>query len=182
MIALALLAVALSMDAFAVALCQGTAGGGGRAALRTGAAFGLAQGLMPLIGWSLGTAFASRIEAIDHWIALILLSILGLKMIREGLMAHAEERRLLSGWALFTAAIATSIDAAAAGITLPTIGMPLLLSIAVIGATTFVLSYVAVPIGRAAGDWLGKWAEIAGGLTLIGIGARIFIQHQFLGG
>jgi len=181
-IALILLALALSMDAFAVALCQGTAGGGGRAALRTGAAFGLAQGLMPLIGWGLGTAFAPRIEAVDHWIALVLLSILGLKMIREGLLVHEEKRFLLSGWALFTAAIATSIDAAAAGITLPTIGVPILLSLAVIGATTFVLSYLAVPIGRAAGDWVGKWAEIAGGLTLIAIGARIFVQHQFLGG
>ena len=183
MFALFLLAVALSMDAFAVALCQGAAGGDGRAALRAGAAFGLAQGLMPLLGWSLGIAFASRIAAVDHWIALVLLSILGLKMIREGFVGpDAEDRRLLSGWALFTAAIATSIDAAAAGITLPTIGAPILLAVAVIGATTALMSYAAVRIGRAAGDKLGKWAEVAGGLMLIGIGARIFVAHQFLGG
>jgi putative Mn2+ efflux pump MntP len=183
MAALFLLAVALSMDAFAVALCQGAAGAGARAALRAGAAFGLAQGLMPLIGWSLGTAFAASIAAVDHWIALILLSILGLKMIREGVTAeHEDGRPLLSGWALLTAAVATSIDAAAAGITLPTIGAPILTAVAVIGATTAVMSFAAVLIGRAVGHRLGKWAEIAGGLMLIAIGARIFVQHQFLGG
>ncbi|TMJ18759.1 MAG: manganese efflux pump [Alphaproteobacteria bacterium] len=183
MAALFLLALALSMDAFAVALCQGAAGGGTRAALRAGAAFGLAQGLMPLVGWSLGIAFAASIAAVDHWIALILLSILGLKMIHEGATAeHENGRPLLSGWALFAAAIATSIDAAAAGITLPTIGAPILAAVAAIGATTAIMSFAAVLIGRAAGDRLGKWAEIAGGLMLIGIGARIFVQHQFPGG
>ena len=171
------------MDAFAVALCQGAAGGDGRVALRATAAFGLAQGLMPLLGWTLGVAFAGWIAAIDHWIALILLSILGLKMIREGFAGRdSGDRTLLSGRALLAAALATSIDAAAAGITLPTIGAPILQAIAVIGLVTAAMSYAAVRIGRAAGDRLGKWAEIAGGLMLIAIGARIFVVHQFMGG
>lgn len=182
MIALALLALALSMDAFAAALAQGAAGAGRGAALRIGAAFGLAQGLMPLLGWALGLAFARVLQTVDHWVALILLSALGLKMLREALAGADGPPARLTGWALFTVAIATSIDAAAAGLTLPTLGVPILLAIAAIGATTAILSWGGVLAGRAAGQWLGRNAEVAGGLILIGIGVKIFIAHQFLGG
>jgi putative Mn2+ efflux pump MntP len=182
MIALALLALALSMDAFAAALSQGATGVGRGAALRIGAAFGFAQGAMPLLGWGLGLAFANILRAVDHWLALIILSALGLKMLREAFAEGGEAPKQLAGWALFTCAIATSIDAAAAGLTLPTLGVPILLAVATIGATTAVLSWGGVVIGRAAGQWLGRYAEVAGGLILIGIGAKIFVEHQFLGG
>lgn len=181
MIALALLALALSMDAFAAALSQGAAGAGRGAALRIGAAFGFAQGVMPLLGWGLGLAFARVLQAVDHWVALILLSALGLKMLREAFADGDGPPKQLAGWTLFTCAVATSIDAAAAGLTLPTLGIPILLAVAVIGATTAVLSYGGVLAGRAASQWLGRYAEIAGGLILIGIGIKIFIDHQFLG-
>ncbi len=183
MLALFLLALALAMDAFAAALSQGAAGAGRGAALKIGAAFGFAQGAMPLLGWGLGLAFARVLQAVDHWVALILLSALGLKMLREAFAAGGgEPPRRFSGWGLFTAAIATSIDAAAAGLTLPTLGLPILLSVATIGATTAILSWGGVLAGRAAGQWLGRYAEVAGGLILIGIGVKIFVQHQFLGG
>src|SRR4051812_21908919 len=126
MFALFLLALALSMDAFAAALSQGAAGAGRGAALRIGAAFGFAQGVMPLLGWGLGLAFARVLQAVDHWIALILLSALGLKMLREAFTGGDGAPKQFAGWALFTAAIATSIDAAAAGLTLPTLGIPIL--------------------------------------------------------
>jgi putative Mn2+ efflux pump MntP len=182
MLALALLALALSMDAFAAALSQGAAGAGRGAALRIGAAFGFAQGAMPLLGWGLGLAFAQVLRAVDHWIALVLLSALGVKMLREAFSEAEGTPKLFAGWALFTCAVATSIDAAAAGLTLPTIGIPILLSVATIGATTALLSYGGVLAGRAAGQWLGRYAGAAGGLILIGIGVNIFIDHQFLGG
>jgi manganese efflux pump family protein len=182
MTALALLALALSMDAFAAALSQGAAGAGRGAALRIGAAFGFAQGVMPLLGWGLGLAFARVLQAVDHWIALILLSALGLKMLREAFAEGGETPRQLAGWAFFACAVATSIDAAAAGLTLPTLGVPILLAIVTIGGTTAILSCGGVLAGRAAGQWLGRYAEVAGGLILIGIGMKIFIEHQFMGG
>ena len=182
MFALFLLALALSMDAFAAALSQGAAGAGRGAALRIGAAFGFAQGAMPLLGWGLGLAFARALQAVDHWIALVLLSALGLKMLREAFAGADAAPKQLAGWALFTCAIATSIDAAAAGLTLPTLGIPILVAVAAMGATTAILSYGGVLAGRAAGQRLGRYAEVAGGLILIGIGLKIFIDHQFLGG
>ena len=182
MLALFLLAFALAMDAFAAALAQGAAGAGHGAALRIGTAFGFAQGVMPLLGWGLGLAFAQVLQAVDHWVALILLSALGLKMLREAIAGGGEAPTRLGGWPLFTCAIATSIDAAAAGLTLPALGVPILPAVAVIGATTFVLAWGGVLAGRAAGQWLGRYAEVGGGLILIGIGVKIFVQHQFLGG
>ena len=182
MVALFPLALALSMDAYAAALAQGAAGAGRGAAFRIGAAFGFAQGAMPLLGWGLGLAFARALQAVDHWVALILLTALGGKMLREALAGGDRPPARLAGRALFTCAITTSIDAAAAGLTLPTLGVPILPAVAVIGATTFVLSWAGVLAGRAAGRRLGRYAEVAGGLILIGIGVRIFIEHQFQGG
>ncbi len=182
-VSLLLLAVGLAMDAVAAAIAQGASGrvrGGG--ALRIAGAFGFAQGVMPAIGWGLGVAFASAIRSVDHWIALVLLSALGLKMLKEAFEREGEPAPPLSGWALFVAAVATSIDAAAAGITLPMLGAPLLLSCLTIGATTALLSFGGVYLGAAAGNRLGKAADVLGGLILIGLGIKIFIEHQFLGG
>lgn len=179
------LALALAADAFAVALCQGaSARPGWRGAARIGAAFGAAQALMPLIGWGLGIAFATIIRDIDHWIAFGLLGLLGLKTLKEGLTADEQEggpTPSLSHWALFGAAMATSIDAAAAGMTLPAFDVPVLLACAMIGGVTLLSSAAGVFIGAASGARLGKKAEVLGGLVLILIGTKILIEHLYFG-
>jgi putative Mn2+ efflux pump MntP len=184
MFGLLLLALALAMDAFAASLCQGAVQRrAGMLALKIGLAFGIAQGVMPLLGYGLSLAFTAWIAALDHWIALILLGLLGLRMIREGLgRAEGECAPPISGWQLLAAAIATSIDAAAAGVTLPLLGLPIPLACATIGAITFLISAGGVWLGSIAGTRLGKPAELLGGAVLIGLGVKIFVQHQFLGG
>jgi len=184
MFALSILSVGLAMDAFAAALSQGAScRPQTRDAVRIASAFGLAQALMPLIGWSLGLLFVAVFRHIDHWIALALLLFIGGAMLREGLARSDEESGAarLTGMALFGAAIATSIDAAAAGITLPTLGQPLLIACGVIGATTALLSFVGVRLGSLAGSRAGKRAEVFGGVLLIALGIRIFVEHQFFG-
>lgn len=185
MIPLFLLALALASDAFAVALCQGAVAGPRpwRQALSVGAAFGIAQAVAPLIGWGLGIAFAGLIESVDHWIAFALLTLVGGKMLVEGAQDDppGEETKRASGKALFVLAVATSIDAAAAGFTLPTIGVGIGLSVAVIGGVTFVLSAAGVWIGRMGSQALGAKAEILGGLVLIGLGVKVLVDHQAFG-
>jgi len=173
------LAVGLAMDALAVAVAQGAAGHNSMFhATRTGMAFGVAQGIMPFLGWALGIAFVSEISAYNHWIALILLSGLGLKMLWEALSRNESDAALsLSGWALGTAAIATSIDAFAAGITLPALGLPVLLTCIIIGTVTALLSSLGVMIGGMASTRIGKYAEVTGGVILIGLGIKIFVEH-----
>jgi putative Mn2+ efflux pump MntP len=180
-----LLALALAADAFAVALCQGAAAGqkAWRQALTIGAAFGAAQAIAPLIGWALGSLFAGMIEAFDHWVAFTLLALVGGKMLVEGLKSDppGDEWERTSGWRLLALAVATSIDAAAAGFTLPTIGVGIGLSVTVIGSVTFVLSAAGVMIGRMGAARLGSKAEIVGGLVLIGLGVKVLIDHQAFG-
>lgn len=177
MIASLLLAVALAMDAFAVALTQGARF---RPSLRGGLAialtFGAFQAVMPLAGWAVGAVALGYVEAIDHWIAFGLLSFLGLRML-GGHVGEPEGTRALTGRALLVAGLATSIDALAAGITLPTLGVPPLLAVALIGCVTAVMSGAGVLLGRVAGDRLGTWAERAGGLILIGLGVKILAEH-----
>ena len=182
MISLLLLSLGLAMDAFAAAVAQGASSRPNRGtALRMSIAFGLAQAIMPLLGWALGIAFASYIETAAHWIALVLLSALGLRMIKEGFDRDAEEAmKELSLWPLLVVAIATSIDAAIAGITLPSFEAPIILACIVIGLTTSVLTFPGVYLGALIGARIGKWAEVLGGLVLIGLGAKIFIANQFL--
>lgn len=181
-LSLTALSFGLAMDAFAVSVAQGACcrPGPGNAA-RIGLTFGVAQGVMPLGGWALGTAFDDTIRNVDHWVAFALLAFLGAKMIREGLH-EAGEARPLFGWALLSAAIATSVDAAAAGITLPVLGAPVLLACAAIGVVTGALCFAGVLIGAVSGARIGRKAEIAGGLMLIAIGAKIWVDHQLLGG
>lgn len=171
-----LLALALAMDAFAVALTQGARF---RPSLATGAkialAFGLAQAVMPLIGWSIG-AYAMRwVAAWDHWIAFALLGFLGARMI----FGHIEEegQHRLAGHALLMAAIATSVDALAAGITLPTLELEPVAAAAIIGLVTLVMSGGGVWLGRQLGDRFGKPAEIVGGVILIALGCKIVLEH-----
>jgi putative Mn2+ efflux pump MntP len=187
---LVLLAIGLAADAFAVAVGQGAAARTRlwRTALAVGLAFGAAQAVAPLIGWSLGVAFAGLIEAWDHWIAFGLLALIGAKMIWEGNRGDPPGKesdpgreKLAGGWALLGLAVATSIDAAAAGITLPTLGAPILTSIVIIGLVTFGLSFAGVWLGRTGSRVLGSNAEIIGGLILIVIGAKVLIDHKAFG-
>ena len=147
-------------------------------ATRTGMAFGVAQGIMPFLGWALGIVFVSHISAYDHWIALILLSGLGMKMLWEARDGNGNDSApSLSGWALGAAAIATSIDAFAAGITLPALALPVLLTCIAIGIITALLSSLGVMIGGMASSRIGKYAEVAGGIILIALGIKIFVEH-----
>jgi putative Mn2+ efflux pump MntP len=180
MLGLLLLSVALAMDAFAVSLVRGA--GGGRhawAAIEVGLAFGLAQALMPLLGWALGRAFAGTIEAFDHWIAFALLSILGLRMLRASLGEDEppvpSRRSHLVG--LGASAIATSIDAAAAGITLPALGVGITTACITIGVTTAIVCTLGFLMASKVSANLGKRAELFGGLVLIGLGVRILFDH-----
>jgi manganese efflux pump family protein len=187
---LALLALALAADAFAVAISQGATvrSHPWRRALIVGLAFGVAQAIAPLIGWSLGRLFADLIESVDHWIAFGLLAFIGGKMLLEGLRhdppgpgTEEEPVPSTSGLALAGLAVATAIDAVAAGITLPTLGVPILISVAVIGLVTFALSAAGVWIGRMGAKTLGSKAEILGGVVLIGIGVKVLIDHHAFG-
>jgi manganese efflux pump family protein len=177
-----LLAIALAMDAFAVALTQGARfRPGWDGALAIAATFGLFQAVMPLIGWGIGAVGLYYLAAVDHWIAFGLLTFLGARMlggpnaidVGEEEAAHA-----LTGRALLLAGVATSIDALAAGITLPALGVVPLLAVALIGVVTFAMSLGGVLIGRRAGDAFGPWAERAGGVILIGLGVKILAEHM----
>ena len=188
MMTLLLLALALSMDAFAAALAQGATSqprAGLRVALWVGLAYGLAQGLMPLLGWGLGRVFISIIRDIDHWIAFTLLAAIGAHMVRQGLesVPHlpAAAQSVL-GWRILPTAIATSVDAAAAGVTLPLLGLPIVISCLVIGTVTCAVSFAGVMIGAAASARAGKRAEVVGGVVLIMIGTKIRIEHLFFAG
>lgn len=177
MIELLLLALALAMDAFAVSLAQGAAGRVRLAqALVLALAFGVAQGVMPLIGWGLGAAFAGWIESVDHWIAFVLLTALGLNMIRAS-FSDTEAGPALKGWHLFGAAIATSIDAAAAGITLPLLAVSPVIACLTIGAVTAMLCFAGALGGGHASRSLEGRAEILGGLVLIALGTKILVEH-----
>ena len=177
MIASLLLALALAMDAFAVALTQGcrfrpSAAGG----VAIAATFGGFQALMPLAGWGIGAVALAHVEAVDHWIAFGLLAFLGVRML-GGHVGDEEAAHALTGRALLIAGVATSVDALAAGITLPALGVSPWLAAGLIGLVTFILSGAGVVLGRRAGDHLGEWAERAGGVILIGLGVKILGQH-----
>ena len=175
-----ILALALAMDAVAVSLVRGSAEGHNLSeAINLGAVFGLAQGLMPLVGWVLGVAFAGAFQSFDHWIAFSLLGLLGVRMIHEGLTGDdtKEVQTSASVLSLLVAAFATSIDAAAAGITLPLLGVAIPVACLVIGFTTGALCTAGYLVGTKVSSKTGKWAEIVGGLVLLGLGTRILIQH-----
>lgn len=177
MIAALLLAFALAMDAFAVALTQGARFRPGWAGTFVIAlTFGGFQAAMPLIGWGIGYAAFTYIEAVDHWIAFALLTFLGVRML-GGRVGEEEASHALTGRALLVAGVATSIDALAAGITLPTLSIAPLTSVALIGIVTAIMSAVGVALGRIAGDRWGEWAERAGGVILIALGCKILAEH-----
>ena len=177
MIEALLLAFALAMDAFAVALTQGAKFRPGlRGGLAIAVTFGVFQALMPLAGWVIGAVALIYIEAVDHWIAFGLLSFLGVRML-GGHVGEEEASHALTGRALLLAGVATSVDALAAGITLPTLDVAPLIAVALIGVITATMSAGGVALGRIAGDTWGEWAERAGGVILIALGCKILAEH-----
>ena len=184
-IELFLIGVGLSMDAFAAAICQGlsmTRIKWGHA-LTVGLYFGGFQALMPFIGWMLGSQFADRIQQYDHWIAFILLVLIGGTMIREALSgdeedaAQAETDLRLDHKKLFLMAIATSIDALAIGVTFAFLETAILPAIGIIGCTTFCISVAGVAVGCWFGARYKKRAEITGGAILVLLGIKILLEH-----
>lgn len=179
----ALLALAMSTDAFAAAIGKGTTLHRPRwaEALRTGVIFGAIESLTPLVGWALGLAAAQYVKAWDHWIAFVLLGGLGLRMIVAGLRAPAPDATVRpnrhSFWVLALTGFATSIDAMAVGAGLALIDERIVPIAAAIGLTTFAMVTLGVMVGRLLGAAAGRRAELAGGLVLVGIGVMILAQH-----
>lgn len=178
-----LVGVGLSMDAFAVSVCKGLAMTklNKRQMLVIGLYFGGFQALMPLLGWALGSSFARYIQAVDHWIAFLLLGFIGGKMVWETLHQRDEDivigDKPLDHKELFLLAVATSIDALAVGITFAFLDRAILPSIAIIGATTFVISILGVVIGNFFGLRFKRGAELFGGVILMVIGLKILLEH-----
>ena len=175
-----ILAVGLSMDAFAVAVCKGLAMNRitAKKAITVGLWFGIFQALMPLIGFLLGYGFQDKITAVDHWIAFILLALIGANMIRESL-SHEEEKAddSLSFKTMFILAVATSIDALAVGITFAFLTVNIWRAITFIGITTFIISVIGVKIGNIFGTKYQNKAEFVGGAILILLGLKILLEH-----
>lgn len=182
-IELLLLAVGLSMDAFAVSICKGLSlqKAGLRESVVCGAWFGGFQALMPLVGYFLGTLFAEAIEAFDHWVAFGLLAIIGINMLKEALEkcdCCEEHNADLSFKTMLLMAIATSIDAMAVGISLAMAGnVNIFAAVLLIGVTTFALSAAGVKIGNIFGSRFEKKAQAAGGIILILLGLKILLEH-----
>lgn len=175
-----LIAVALSMDAFAVAICKGLSVKKVQAkhVLTVGVYFGGFQALMPLIGFLLGFKFESFITSIDHWIAFVLLAIIGGNMIKEAMSKEEDEvNDSFSFRTMLPLAVATSIDALAVGISFAFLGVDIIEAAILIGITTFVLSGIGVFVGNIFGSKYKSKAELAGGIVLILIGLKILLEH-----
>lgn len=180
MIEVLILAVALSMDAFAVSLGLGAKQAKFDKALawKAGLFFGFFQALMPLVGYLAGIGLSSFIEAVDHWVAFGLLFLIGAKMIYESFgEAVEEEIAIITNKVMMILAVATSIDAMAAGFTLTLLDLSVTASVFIIGMTTFLFSYFGVYFGAKGGAYLESKAELLGGLVLIAIGVKILIEH-----
>jgi len=175
------LALALAMDAFAVALGTGAVLSRltGRHLFRLGFHFGLFQALMPVIGWLAGLTIIQWVEAWDHWIAFSLLAIIGGRMVYEAFSDEekANDRDPTKGLSLVLLSIATSIDALAVGFSLSVIGVSIWMPALVIGLVAGVLTIVGMLLGGRIGDRWGTRVEIFGGLVLIAIGIKILIEH-----
>jgi putative Mn2+ efflux pump MntP len=177
------IAVGMAMDTFAVALglsCSKSGldrGQGFRIAFH----FGLFQFLMPVAGWATGELALKRIQTYDHWIASGLLVLVGGKMIVEfvkgGEKSGRKERDATRGASLIVLSLATSMDALAVGFGFGALRVPILYPASIIGLVTFVITMVGTKLGPALGKWAGRWAELAGGLILLAIAAKILIEH-----
>ncbi len=171
-----ILAVAVSMDAFAVSICRGvqSKGKGLASSIEAGLYFGGFQALMPTIGYIIGEQFDHLIYMVDHWVAFALLSMLGARMLCQ---AIGKEKSESGTGAMLILAFATSIDALAVGLSLALVKADIILAAAIIGTTTFCFSAVGVQIGARLGDKYKSKAEIVGGALLIFIGLGVLIEH-----
>lgn len=181
LLSLIFLAVGLAMDAFAVSIALGLkipVKDKWKVALKASVFFGVAQGVMPLIGWILGNGFSSYIEKFDHWIAFILLSIIGGKMIYEAISPEEDDEDVDTGMKrMFILAIATSIDALAVGVSFAFLNVNIISAVLIIAIITFITCAIGVIIGKIFGDLFSGKAEIIGGIILIFIGLKILLEH-----
>lgn len=178
-----LIGIGLSMDAFAVSITNGLTCTNLKRSqmLWIAICFGGFQGLMPVIGFFLGKAFETYITSFDHWIALVLLGYIGGKMIYDALSKHEEEKAFeLTAKTLLIQGVATSIDALAVGVSFAALqDVKILPAAAIITGTTFAISLVGVAFGKKVGTKMGDRAQLVGGLILIAIGIKIFVEHMF---
>ncbi len=175
------LGIALSMDAFAVALCKGLKLKGDlniKKCVHVGLWFGFFQALMPLVGYLLGVGFSEHIEKYDHFIAFGLLSVIGISMIKESFDKEDScDNSSMKFKEMLLLAVATSIDALAVGVTFAFLHVNIIFAVIIIGVTTFIISSVAVKIGNIFGSKFKSGAEVFGGVTLILIGFKILVEH-----
>ena len=181
LIELAILAVALSMDAFAVAICKGLSMSRFtlKNALIVGLYFGIFQGAMPLLGYLFGSLFSEQISRFDHWIAFLLLFFIGYKMIKESREPTAEKPAdsSLAFGQMLVLSVATSIDAMAVGVTFAFFQVDVVFAVSFIGISTFLLSAFGVKIGSIFGVRYKSRAELSGGVILIALGLKILLEH-----
>lgn len=180
LIELIILSVGLAMDAFAVAVCKGLSMPkmNWKKGIIIGAYFGIFQALMPLIGYVLGVNFQENIQSVDHWIAFILLGIIGLNMLKEAISQEKESPNdSIKFKDMLILSVATSIDALAVGITFAFLKVNILLAVILIGVITFIISTLGVKIGNIFGDKYEKKAEFSGGIILILLGIKILLEH-----
>ncbi|SIN74992.1 manganese efflux pump MntP [Halodesulfovibrio marinisediminis] len=179
------ISIALAMDAFAVAIATGVAlkRVSSRQTFRLAWHFGLFQALMPIIGWYLGSTVRSSIEAYDHWIAFGLLGYIGFKMIRESFDKDEESQGdPTRGMTLVVLSVATSIDALAVGFSLSMLGLSIWWPALVIGVVALLFTAVGLHLGKSVSEakGIGSYAELVGGIVLIGIGIKILWEHGVL--
>ena len=176
---LLVLAVGLSMDAFAVSVCKGLALRRVtlKECLTAGVWFGAFQALMPLLGFFLGATFAEKITAVDHWIAFVLLGLIGANMIRESFGEAEGVSSAMTPGAMLPLAVATSIDALAVGVTFALLTIRIIPAVATIGVITCALSALGVKLGSVFGARWRSRAELAGGIILVLLGTKILLEH-----
>lgn len=178
-----ILAFGMSMDAFAAAIGKGASlhRPPFKEALRTGLIFGAVETITPIIGWAIGLAASQFIMNWDHWVAFTLLFVLGARMIVGGFRKESDEPEAAPSrhgfWLLVTTAIATSLDAMAVGVGLALLQVNIIVTALAIGAATTIMATTGMLLGRFLGAKIGKWAEIFGGVVLIGIGSSILVEH-----
>lgn len=173
------ISIGLSMDAFAISICKGLSVKKveKKHLLITGLWFGGAQALMPLLGFLLGTGFQTFIEQIDHWIAFILLGIIGAEMMKESQKQCKPMDKSFSAKVMFPLAVADSIDALAAGVTFAFLQVNIIPAVLLIGSITFAFSAFGISLGSRFGEKYRSKAELAGGIILIVMGTKILLEH-----
>jgi len=180
-LAIILIAFGLAMDAFAVSITCGISIRAPKVnnAFKIAVSFGLFQAIMPIIGWLAGLSLYGYIQSIDHWLAFCLLAFIGIRMIYEALRSTTCENITDPSQAstLLVLSVATSIDALAIGITFAFLNITIIEPVIIIGLITFALSLIGIVIGKKLGCYIGKRAEIVGGIVLVMIGVKILIEH-----